>query len=872
MADFEDLGKYDPAAIEQKWYKFWEDHDVFHDEPDPSKEPYSIVLPPPNVTGQLHMGHALDNTLQDILIRYKRMQGYNVLWLPGKDHAGIATQVKVEKQIAEEGLNKYDLGREKFLERVWQWKEKFGNRIGLQIRRLGSSCDWKRERFTMDDVCARAVREVFVSLYEKGLIYQGFRITNWCPRCQTALSDIEVEHEDEVGHLWYFNYPIVGEDGYIEIATTRPETIPGDTAVAVNPEDKRYAHLVGKKVKLPTTDREIPIIADDYVDMDYGTGCVKITPAHDPNDFEVGQRHDLPTIVIMNKDGTMNEKAGRYSGMDRYEARKAIIEDFKKAGLLVKIEETKHAVGHCSRCKTVVEPMTTKQWFVKMKPLAGPAMEAVTSGKTKFVPERFSKTYIQWLENIHDWCISRQLWWGHQIPAFYCDDCGEMVVTKENSAVCPKCGKPMRQDPDTLDTWFSSALWPFSTLGWPDNTEELKYFYPTNTLVTGYDIIFFWVVRMMFSGLKNMGEVPFDTVLIHGLVRDEQGRKMSKSLGNGIDPLKVIDEFGADALRFMLATGNAPGNDMRYSDDKVKAARNFANKLWNASRFIMMNLPEDFQYHGLPEDLELEDRWIVSKFNAVAKEVGENLDKFEIGVASAKIYDFIWDVYCDWYIELTKPRIQAGGAAMEKAQAVLVWVMRGMLKLLHPFMPYITEEIWQVLTDGESMIIVESYPVYDAKYDFADAVQFEKVIDAIRAIRNRRTEMQVPPSKKARVCIETTEPELYRSTAVFFEKLASASAVEVGEKFDMPDAATAVTDSVRIFIPMDELIDKDKELARLKKEQEKVQKDLDFLSKKLSNQGFLAKAPEKLVEAEKAKLAKAQEKMDKIVQSMAALQ
>ena len=863
---------YQPKDFEDRIYQMWNDSGSFTPHVDSEKEPYTIVIPPPNITGQLHMGHALDETLQDILIRWKRMSGYSTLWLPGTDHASIATEAKIVEAMRKEGVKKEDIGRETFLERAWAWKKQYGGRIVEQLKKLGSSCDWTRERFTMDEGCSKAVKEVFIKYYQEGLIYRGERIINWCPKCLTSISDAEVEYEDQAGHFWHLRYPLKDGSGYLELATTRPETLLGDTAVAVNPNDERYKDLVGKTLILPLVHREIPIVADDYVEMDFGTGVVKITPAHDPNDFEVGLRHNLEVINVMTDDAKIVDAYPKYAGMDRYEARKAIVEDLKAEGALVEIEDYNHNVGTCYRCGTTVEPRVSTQWFVKMKPLAQPAIDAVKSGKTKFVPERFNKIYFHWLENIKDWCISRQLWWGHQIPAFYCDACGEMVVTKEDHAVCPKCGKPMRQDPDTLDTWFSSALWPFSTLGWPDNTEELKYFYPTNTLVTGYDIIFFWVVRMMFSGLKNMGEVPFDTVLIHGLVRDEQGRKMSKSLGNGIDPLKVIDEYGADALRFMLATGNAPGNDMRYSDDKVKAARNFANKLWNASRFIMMNLPEDFQYNGLPEDLELEDRWIVSKFNAVAKEVGENLDKFEIGVASAKIYDFIWDVYCDWYIELTKPRIQAGGATMEKAQAVLVWVMRGMLKLLHPFMPYITEEIWQVLTGGESMIIVESYPVYDVKYDYADAAQFEKVIDAIRAIRNRRTEMQVPPSKKARVCIETTEPELYRSTAVFFEKLASASAVEVGEKFEMPDAATAVTDSVRIFIPMDELIDKDKELARLKKEQEKVQKDLDFLSKKLSNQGFLAKAPEKLVEAEKAKLAKAQEKMDKIMQSMAALQ
>ena len=808
---------YDPKQVEDRTYQFWLDGGYFHAEPNPDKKPYTIVIPPPNITGQLHMGHALDETLQDILIRFRRMQGYETLWLPGTDHASIATEAKIVNAMKEEGLTKEDLGREGFLERAWEWKRKYGGRIIEQLKKLGSSCDWERERFTLDEGCSQAVKEVFVNLYNKGLIYQGERIINWCPHCMTSISDAEVEYEEQAGHFWHLRYPLSDGSGEVILATTRPETMLGDTAIAVNPKDERYQKLIGKTVILPLVNREIPIVGDDYVDMEFGTGVVKITPAHDPNDYEVGRRHDLPILKVMNDDATMTAACGKYAGMERYEARKAIVKDLEEQGYLLKVEDHTHNVGTCYRCGTTVEPMVSKQWFVKMEPLAKPAIDVVRNGQIKLIPERMDKTYYNWMENIKDWCISRQLWWGHRIPAYYCESCGEVVVAKEAPSVCPKCGSThLHQDEDTLDTWFSSALWPFSTLGWPNNTEELKYFYPTSTLVTGYDIIFFWVVRMMFSGLKNMGEVPFDTVLIHGLVRDEQGRKMSKSLGNGIDPLKVIDEFGADALRFMLATGNAPGNDMRYSDDKVKAARNFANKLWNASRFIMMNLPEDFQYHGLPEDLELEDRWIVSKFNAVAKEVGENLDKFEIGVASAKIYDFIWDVYCDWYIELTKPRIQAGGAAMEKAQAVLVWVMRGMLKLLHPFMPYITEEIWQVLTDGESMIIVESYPVYDAKYDFADAVQFEKVIDAIRAIRNRRTEMQVPPSKKARVCIETTEPELYRSTAVFFEKLASASAVEVGEKFDMPDAATAVTDSVRIFIPMDELIDKDKELARLK--------------------------------------------------------
>ncbi len=863
---------YQPKDFEDRIYQMWNDGGCFTPKVDPEKEPYTIVIPPPNITGQLHMGHALDETLQDILIRWKRMSGYSTLWLPGTDHASIATEAKIVEAMRKEGIRKEDIGREAFLERAWDWKKQYGGRIVEQLKKLGSSCDWSRERFTMDEGCNKAVKEVFIKYYEEGLIYRGERIINWCPKCLTSISDAEVEYEDQAGHFWHLRYPLKDGSGYLELATTRPETLLGDTAVAVNPNDERYRDLVGNTLILPLVHREIPIVADDYVEMDFGTGVVKITPAHDPNDFEVGLRHNLEVINVMTDDAKITDDYPNYAGMDRYEARKAIVKDLEAEGALVKIEEYSHNVGTCYRCGTTVEPRVSKQWFVKMKPLAQPAIDAVKSGKTKFVPERFNKIYFHWLETIKDWCISRQLWWGHRIPAFYCDDCSEMIVTKEDTAICPKCGKPMRQDPDTLDTWFSSALWPFSTLGWPDQTEDLQYFYPTDTLVTGYDIIFFWVVRMMFSGLKNMNEVPFHTVLIHGLVRDEQGRKMSKSLGNGIDPLQVIDEYGADALRFMLATGKAPGNDMRYSDDKVKAARNFANKLWNASRFILMNLPEDFEYQGLPDKLELEDRWIVSKFNDVAKEVGENLNKFEIGVACAKIYDFIWDVYCDWYIELTKPRMQADGETKEKAQAVLVWVMRGMLKLLHPFMPYITEEIWQVLTGGSSMIILESYPTYTESLHFTDAIQFEKVIAAIRAIRNRRTELQVPPSKKAHVCIETDEPELYQNATIFFEKLASASAVEVGDHFDMPNAATAVTDAVRIFIPMEELVDKDKELARLKKEQEKVQKDLDFLQKKLSNQGFLAKAPEQLVAAEQAKLQKAQEKMEKLKQSMEALQ
>ena len=860
---------YEPSEVEDKIYAYWTENNCFRAEIDKSKKPYTIVIPPPNITGQLHMGHALDETLQDILIRWKRMSGYSALWLPGTDHASIATEAKIVEAMRKEGISKEDIGRDGFLKRAWEWKRQYGGRIVTQLKKLGSSCDWSRERFTMDEGCNKAVREVFVNLYDKGLIYRGERIINWCPKCLTSISDAEVEYEDQAGHFWHIRYKIAGTDDYLELATTRPETLLGDTAVAVNPNDERYKNLVGKMVILPVVHREIPIIADDYVEMDFGTGVVKITPAHDPNDFEVGLRHNLPVINVMTDDAKITDDYPEYAGMDRYEARKAIVDALEKEGALVKIEDYSHNVGTCYRCKTTVEPRISKQWFVKMESLAKPAIDAVKNGETKFVPERFDKIYFHWLENIKDWCISRQLWWGHQIPAFYCDECGETVVTKENSAVCPKCGKPMRQDDDTLDTWFSSALWPFSTLGWPDRTDDLEYFYPTNTLVTGYDIIFFWVVRMMFSGIEHMGKVPFDTVLIHGLVRDSQGRKMSKSLGNGIDPLEVIANHGADALRFMLATGNSPGNDMRYMDEKVKASRNFANKLWNASRFVMMNLPDDFSFKGLPENLTIEDKWVISKFNTLAKEVNDNLDKFEIGVAVAKIYDFIWDIYCDWYIELTKPRINAGGETKESAQAVLVWVLRGMLKLLHPFMPFITEEIWQVLTDESSALMLESFPVYDEKFSYPDDEKsFEKIISAIRGIRNRRTEMNIPPSKKAKIFIETADCELFADCSVFFEKLASASEVETAEKFDMPDAVTVVTDSARVFIPMNELVDRDKEIARLQKEKAAVQKDIDFLSRKLSNQGFLAKAPEKLVEAEKAKLAKAEEKMAKIVQSL----
>jgi len=860
---------YEPKEVEDKIYKYWVDNSCFKATVDKSKKPYTIVIPPPNITGQLHMGHALDETLQDILIRWKRMSGYSTLWLPGTDHAAIATEAKIVAAMREEGITKEDIGREKFMERAWKWKEQYGGRIVEQLKKLGSSCDWSRERFTMDEGCSRAVKEVFVKYYEKGLIYRGERIVNWCPHCKTTLSDAEVNYEDQAGHFWHLRYPFKDGSGYVELATTRPETLLGDTAVAVNPNDERYKDIVGKTLILPLVGREIPVVADDYVEMDFGTGVVKITPAHDPNDFEVGKRHDLPIINVMTDDAKITEDYPNYAGMDRYDARKKIVEDLDKGGFLVRVEDHEHNVGTCYRCGTTVEPKVSTQWFVKMKPLAQPAIDAVKNGETRFVPERFEKTYFHWLENIKDWCISRQIWWGHQIPAFYCDDCGEMVVTKESSAVCPHCGKPMRQDPDTLDTWFSSALWPFSTLGWPDNTEDLEYFYPTNTLVTGYDIIFFWVIRMMFSGIENMGKVPFDTVLIHGLVRDSQGRKMSKSLGNGIDPLEVIDTYGADALRFMLATGNAPGNDMRYIEEKVKSSRNFANKLWNASRFILMNLPEDFSFKGLPENLAIEDKWVISRFNTLAKEVNQNLEAFELGVACQKLYDFIWDIYCDWYIELTKPRIQAGGETAAAAQSVLVFVMEGMLKLLHPFMPFITEEIWSAVSDSEKPIMLSDYPVYDEKLEFTqDELDFEKIVDAIRAVRNIRAEMNVVPSVKAKLYIETAETQVFTQGKMFFEKLAYASEVEIGTAFDIKDAATAVTHSARIFIPLDELVDKDKELARLEKEKKAVQKDIDFSSGKLNNPGFMAKAPEKQIEAERAKLAKAQDKMAKIEQSI----
>lgn len=863
---------YEPKEFEDRIYRQWEESGCFRAEVDPKKPPYTIVIPPPNITGQLHMGHALDETLQDILIRWKRMSGYSALWLPGTDHAALATEAKIVAAMAEEGLTKEGIGREKFMERAWEWKRKFSGRITSQLKKLGSSCDWSRERFTMDEGCSKAVKDVFVKYYEKGLIYRGERMINWCPHCKTALSDAEVIFEEQAGHFWHLRYPLKDGSGYVELATTRPETLLGDTAVAVNPADDRYKDIIGKTLVLPLVGREIPVVADDYVEMDFGTGVVKITPAHDPNDFEVGKRHNLEVINVMTDDAKITEDYPKYAGMDRYEARKAIVADLEAGGYLIKTEDYSHNVGTCQRCSTTVEPKVSTQWFVKMQPLAAPAIEAVKKGDTKFVPERFEKTYFHWLENIRDWCISRQIWWGHQIPAFYCDDCGEMVVTRDEEAFCPKCGKKMRQDPDTLDTWFSSALWPFSTLGWPEETEDFKYFYPTNTLVTGYDIIFFWVIRMMFSGLEFTGKAPFNTVLIHGLMRDEQGRKMSKSLGNGIDPLEVIDKYGADALRFMIATGNAPGNDMRYIDDKVKAARNFANKLWNASRFIMMNLPEEFKATGLPENLSMEDKWVVSRFNTLAKEVNQNLEAFELGVACQKLYDFIWDIYCDWYIELTKPRIQAGGETAAAAQQVLVWVMSGMLRLLHPFMPFITEEIWSALDDSGKPVILADYPVYDESLDFeAEAAAFENIIDGIKAVRNLRSEMNVQPAVRTKLYIETAREDIFSQGIMFFERLAFAASVEIAENFDIPDTAVAVTHGARILIPMNELVDRDKELARLNKEKAAVQKDIDFSSNKLNNPGFMSKAPAQQIENEKGKLKKAQEKMAKIEESISKL-
>lgn len=864
--------QYNPKNVEDRLYKSWLDKKYFHAKREADKETYTIVIPPPNITGQLHMGHALDNTLQDILIRYHRMAGYDTLWLPGTDHASIATEAKIVEAMKKEGLTKEDLGREKFLERAWDWKAQYGGRIIEQLKKMGSSCDWDRERFTLDEGCNKAVNEVFCKLYEKGLIYRGERIINWCPHCLTSISDAEVEYEDQAGHFWHLRYPFKDGSGYLELATTRPETLLGDTAVAVNPNDERYKDMVGKTLILPLVHREIPVVADDYVEMDFGTGVVKITPAHDPNDFEVGLRHNLEVINVLTPDAKITDDYPAYAGMDRYEARKAIVKDLEKEGALVEIEDYSHNVGTCYRCGTTVEPRVSKQWFVKMKPLAGPAIDAVKNGETKFIPQRFEKVYFHWLENIRDWCISRQLWWGHRIPAWYCADCGEITVSRTAPDACAHCGSQnITQDPDTLDTWFSSALWPFSTLGWPEETEDLKHYYPTNTLVTGYDIIPFWVMRMMFSGIEQTGKAPFDTVLIHGLVRDAQGRKMSKSLGNGIDPLEIIDKYGADALRFTLATGNSPGNDMRFSDERVEASRNFANKIWNAARFILMNLGENEPAPHIPENLILEDKWILSLYNALVVGVTDSLEKFELGMAVQKLYDFIWDVFCDWYIEIAKIRLNGEDeTAKSTVKAVLVYVMSNTLKLLHPFMPFITEEIWQTLPHEGESIMVANWPKADSALTYAaEEAQMERIMTAIKAVRNRRAEMNVPPSKKAKVFIETAYGDTFAAGTVFFNRLASASEVQVAEQFDgMDDAVSIITESARIYIPMDELVDFQAELKRLEKEKASVQKELDMVNGKLGNENFVSKAPAAVVEKQRQAKARLEEKMALIEESM----
>ena len=871
---------YDPKGIEDRIYQNWLDRKYFHAEVDRTRKPFTIVIPPPNITGQLHMGHALDNTMQDTLIRYKRMQGYNALWQPGTDHASIATEVKIIEKLKEQGIDKHDLGREKFLERAWEWKKEYGGRIISQLKKLGSSCDWDRERFTMDEGCNKAVTEVFCKMHEKGWIYKGSRIINWCPVCNTSISDAEVEYQEQAGHFWHMKYPLVDENGqpstteFLTFATTRPETMLGDTAVAINPNDERYTHLKGRQVWLPIVNKPIPIVEDSYVDMEFGTGVVKITPAHDPNDFEVGKRHNLPIINIMNDDATINKNGGKFDGMDRYEARKAIVKEMDELGLLVKIEDYSHNVGTHDRCKTTIEPLVKEQWFVKMDELIKPAVKAVQDGEIKLIPERMNKTYFNWTDNIRDWCISRQLWWGHRIPAYYCDDCGEVVVAKEMPKVCPKCGKThFTQDPDTLDTWFSSALWPFSTLGWPDKTEDLDYFYPTDVLVTGYDIIFFWVIRMIFSGYEQMGEKPFHTVLFHGLVRDSQGRKMSKSLGNGIDPLEIIDQYGADALRFNLITGNSPGNDMRFFVEKCEAMRNFANKIWNASRFVMMNLTIDKV--ELPDKLELEDKWILSKLNTLIREVTDNMDAYELGVASAKIYDFIWDTYCDWYIELTKTRMNGDDpAAKLAAENVLCYVLLRILELLHPFMPFITEEIWQALPHEGKYLISAPWPVYRPEFDFrAEEQAMEAVKDAISAVRARRAEMNVPPSKKAQMIIASDHAEDYRMGEHFIKRKAYASDITVTDTAptDLTGLVTVVTHGANVYLPLAELVDFEKELERIAKEREKAAENLARIEQKLSNEKFVSKAPEAIVNAEREKAEKARALIAKLDESAAAM-
>ncbi len=867
---------YNPAEIEEKLYSNWMRKKYFHAEVDRSKKPFTIVMPPPNITGQLHMGHALDNTIQDILIRFKRMQGYSALWQPGTDHASIATEAKIVEAMRKEGISKEDLGREGFLKRAWEWKAEYGGRIVNQLKKMGSSADWDRERFTMDEGCNKAVKEVFVGLYEKGLIYRGERIINWCPHCLTSISDAEVEFEEQAGHFWHLRYKLTDGSGYINLATTRPETLLGDTAVAVNPNDDRYKDMVGKTVILPIVHREIPIVADDYVEMDFGTGVVKITPAHDPNDFEVGLRHNLPVINVMTDDAKITEDYPKYAGMDRYEARKAIVADLEEEGALVKIEDYSHNVGTCYRCSTTVEPRVSKQWFVSMKPLAKPAIDAVKNAETKFVPEHFEKTYFHWLENIRDWCISRQLWWGHQIPAFYCDECGEMIVSKEDKVCCPKCGKEMRQDPDTLDTWFSSALWPFSTLGWPEKTEEMEYFYPTNVLVTGYDIIPFWVMRMMFSGIEQTGQVPFETVLIHGLVRDSQGRKMSKSLGNGIDPLEIIDKYGADALRFTLITGNAPGNDMRFYYERVEASRNFANKVWNASRFIMMNFPEEGIAEVSVDSLTDADKWIISKANTLVKDVTENLEKYEIGIAADKLYNFIWEEFCDWYIEMVKPRLYndedtTKAAALYTLKTVLITA----LKLLHPYMPFVTEEIFTTLQDEEESIMVSEWPVYAEEKNFpAEENSVEVIKEAVRSIRNIRAEMNVAPSKKAKVVVVSEDEKvrnIFETGRVFFATLGYASEVMVqSDKSGVDDDAVSVmVPNAVIYMPFAELVDIEKEIERLNKEKEKLTKEIARVTGMLSNPNFVNKAPEAKINEEKEKQAKYLKLMEQVEERLA---
>ena len=870
--------QYEPKQVESAIYEMWMENDCFKATPDPDKKPYSIVMPPPNVTGQLHMGHALDATLQDILTRYRRMQGYSALWLPGTDHAGIATQIKVEEELrVNEGKTRYDLGREKFLERVWAWKEKYGSRIVQQQKKLGVSCDWSRSRFTMDEGCSKAVREAFCEMYEKGLIYKGSRIINWCPHCLTALSDAEVEYTDKPGHLWYIRYPLSDGSGDIVVATTRPETMMGDTGVAVNPEDEKFKHLIGKTCILPIMNREIPIVGDEYCEIGFGTGAVKMTPAHDPNDFEVGLRHNLEVIRVLNDDGTVNENGGKYQGMDRYECRKAIVADLEAEGYLVKTEPYSHNVGTCYRCHNDVEPLISAQWFVKMKPLAVEAIRVVKDGTIKFVPERFSKTYLNWMENVHDWCISRQLWWGHQIPAWYCDACGHINVSREDPTKCEKCGcTKLTREEDVLDTWFSSGLWPFSTLGWPDlDSEDLKYWYPTTDMVTGYDIIFFWVARMVVSGMEQMKKEPFKTVFIHGLVRDDKGRKMSKSLGNGIDPLEMAEKYGADALRFNLITGNSPGNDMRFYVEKCEAMRNFANKIWNASRYVLMNLTIDEP--GLPamEDLELEDKWVLSKLNTLIAEVTANLDAYEIGVASSKVYDFIWDTYCDWYIELTKTRLYSENETSKlAAQKVLVYVLDQILRLLHPFMPFITEEIWQAIPHAGKFLISAEWPVYNEAFSFtAEEAGMEKIIEAITALRARRAEMNVPMSKKVNLTIAAAQPEIFEAGKAFFLRLAGAEDVKVcgmeaADKAAGDDGLVEVTThAARLFMPLAELVDFEKELARIAKEKENCRKQIAMFESKLSNEAFVSKAPEKVVNDQKEKLAKNQALLAQLIES-----